>query len=104
VTGLLAEGFGPDSGCRANLLWRCDLRAPDDAPRLLEAAEALGFARVPGASRMGVAVVESAQTGHRVVVVLRTGRVQVRLDALTPHEARVDQAHAVFEQLHGIGR
>ncbi len=88
-----------DVGCRANLVWRCDLLEAADATGFVSAATATAFEAVPDASRMGLQVLAEPGTGHRVVVVLRTGRVQIRLDALTDADARVMEGRRVFERL-----
>ncbi len=100
---MLSPEFARDAGCRANLVWRCDLVDARHAARFVEAATQAAFELVPGATRMGVAVFEEARSGHRVLVVLRTGRVQVRLDALTDPDTRVDEARRVFDRLVRVG-
>ena len=97
-----AEGFARDIGCRADLLWRCDLLDGSQTAAWVELATAAEFTSVPGSSRLGVAVFEDPQSGHRIVAVLRTGRVQIRLDAMTPKAQRVSQARALFERLRAL--
>lgn len=99
---MLAPEFVRDVGCRANLLWRCDLVRAERSAAFAQAVTTRGFAAVPEATRLGLAVFEERQTGHRLVVVLRTGRVQVRLDAMTPHETRVDEARRLFACLQRV--
>lgn len=99
---MLSPSFGRDVGCRADLIWRCDLEEPARSAAFVDTATADAFVAVPAATRMGVAVFEEPATGHRVLVVLRTGRVQVRLDAFTPATDRVDEAHRVFERLQTV--
>lgn len=103
MTNMLGPDFAKDVGCRANLMWRCDLASAQQSVSFVDAATAGAFEAVPGATRMGIAVFEEPDTRHRVVVVLRTGRVQVRLDALTPAETRVDEARRLFERLQEVG-
>jgi len=98
----LAEGFARDVGCRADLLWRCDLVDGAQTAAWLELATAAGFSSVPGSSRLGVDVLEEPTSGHRIVAVLRTGRLQIRLDAMTPKTERVQQARELFERLRGL--
>lgn len=102
MISMLRPGFARDVGCRADLMWRCDLEDPQQTAAFVDTATSEAFVVVPEATRMGVAVFEEGDSGHRVVVVLRTGRVQVRLDALTPASARVDEAHRVFERLQTV--
>jgi hypothetical protein len=102
MMSMLSPSFARDVGCRANLMWRCDLEDPRRTEAFVDTATADVFVAVPDATRMGVAVFEEPNSGHRVVVVLRTGRVQVRLDALTPADARVDEARRVFERLQTV--
>lgn len=99
---MLAEGLARDIGCRADLLWRCDLLDAAQTAAWVELATAAEFSSVPGSSRLGVAVFEDPQSGHRIVVVLRTGRVQIRLDAMTPKAKRVSQARVLFERLRAL--
>ena len=98
----LAEGFSRDVGCRADLLWRCDLVDGTQTAAWVEFATAAGLTSVPGSSRLGVAVLEEPTSGHRVVAVLRTGRLQIRLDAMTPKSARVQQARQLFDRLRDL--
>ncbi len=99
----LAEGFARDVGCRADLLWRCDLVDGAQTPAWVEFVATAGFSSVPGSSRLGVAVLEDPSSGHRIVAVLRTGRLQIRLDAMTPKPARVQQARELFDRLRALG-
>lgn len=99
----LAEGFARDVGCRADLLWRCDLLDPTQTAAWIDVAVAAGFARVPGSSRLGVVVLEAPDSDHRIVVVLRTGRLQIRLDAMTTKTARVTQAQQLFDRIRRLG-
>jgi len=97
-----AEGFARDIGCRADLLWRCDLLDATQTAAWVELATAAEFTSLPASSRLGIAVFEDPQSGHRIVAVLRTGRVQIRLDAMTPKAQRVPQARGLFERLRGL--
>ncbi|MEM6295817.1 MAG: hypothetical protein AAGA54_31385 [Myxococcota bacterium] len=96
---MLGPDLERDVGCRADLLWRCDLSTPGYAEAFATALNSVGFVTVPGASRMGLHVLEETSTRHRVVVVLRTGRVQLRLDAESGHEARRTEARRLFETM-----
>lgn len=102
MMSMLSPSFARDVGCRADLMWRCDLEDPQRTAAFVDTATSDAFVAVPDASRMGVAVFEERDSGHRVVVVLRTGRVQVRLDAMTPATARVDEAQRMFERLQTV--
>ena len=81
-------------------MWRCDLAEAARTPAFVDAVVASGFSRV--SERMGVSVLEQDGSGHRVIVVLRSGRVQVRLDALTPHETRIEAAQRLYERLAAL--
>lgn len=96
---MLAQRFARDVGCRADLLWRCDLLDATQTVAWLALAASAGFSSIPGSSRLGVAVFEDPRSGHRIVAVLRTGRIQLRLDAMTPKSERVQQAQKLFERL-----
>ncbi|MGH1348316.1 MAG: hypothetical protein ACRBN8_42570 [Nannocystales bacterium] len=98
----LALGFARDVGCRADLLWRCDLVDGTQTAAWVALATAAGFSSVPGSSRLGVAVLEEPGSGHRIVAVLRTGRLQIRLDAMTPKPTRVLQARRLFDRLRAL--
>lgn len=98
----LADGFARDVGCRADLLWRCDLLDPAQTAAWIDLAVASGFERIPAASKLGVAVLEAPASGHRVVAVVRTGRLQIRLDAMTPKPQRVQQASQLFDRLRSL--
>lgn len=96
------EELTRDIGCRADLLWRCDLLDGTQTAEWVELATAAEFTSVPGSSRLGVAVLQDRRSGHRIVAVLRTGRVQIRLDAMTPRAQRASQARELFERLRGL--
>ena len=96
---MMGPGLERDVGCRADLLWRCDLSRPDHAAAFVAVLNSVGFATVPGASRMGLHVLEETSTHHRVVVVVRTGRVQLRLDAESGHDTRRTEARRLFETM-----
>jgi hypothetical protein len=87
--------FSRDVGCRHDLLWRCDL-APRHAAGLVPALLAAGFRDATPCAADRLRVLEQPGAGHRIVVVARTGRVQVRLDALTPAHERVGEARRLF--------
>ncbi len=87
-----------DVGCRNHMLWRCDVTPSFSAcavERILEAgAKDVGPPGIP-ALRM----FEHPDAGHRIVFVERTARVQLRLDALTPHAKREAAARALYDWL-----
>ncbi len=82
-----------DHGCRTGLAWRCDIRPGALTDALIDAFDDAG---VPlKTESFGLATFEEMDTKHRVIVVVATGRVQVRLDYTTPHDARPDEATRV---------
>lgn len=92
-----------DVGCRRDLLWRCDLAGLIEPAAFVDALLTEGFADVGQTRRFGLVVLEEPASGHRVVVVLRTGRVQLRMDASCPHAARTGESqrlHAVLDHMH----
>ena len=92
-----------DVGCRRDLLWRCDLATRFEPEAFVDTLLAEGFADVGQTRRFGLVVLEEPGSGHRAVVVLRTGRVQLRMDASCSHESRVSESqrlHAVLTTLH----
>lgn len=75
-----------DPGCLRDLLWRIELPRPQDAGPLADRLEALGWqenSRVPQVRDL------EGPAGHRLVIVPRTGRIQIRVHYLT---ALVDRA------------
>lgn len=84
-----------DVGCRNRMLWRCDV-----APRLSACAAdrilGAGAKDVGPAGIPALRMFEHPRLGHRIVYVARTSRVQLRLDALTPHDDREAAAQALY--------
>ena len=90
-----------DFCCRKNMLWATSLEKGIPEEAFVRALEQQGFVRAVGASPIaGLSVFDHGNSGHRVVFVARTGRIQIRLDPLTSHE---DRTHAA-EQLYGLLR
>lgn len=88
-----------DFGCRKNLLWRVDLEGVD-VVQLAETLSAEGWRE-----RSSVPQVRDMESpaGHGVVLVPRTGRIQIRIHYLTPHEDREQAARAVAHELEALG-
>lgn len=93
-----------DAGCRNQMLWRCDLVEALPTAALVSALgdPALGndvfhdtSQSVPGL----LVIVQQRATGHQIVFVPRTGRLQIRLDGLTPVEERESAAAELYEVL-----
>lgn len=86
----------PDVGCRRQMLWRTSLDSSFGAPLFCRAVVEAGLRDVGPARPTLVATFEEVHTGHRLVFVPRTGRIQLRLGALTPHAQRRDAAHRFY--------
>lgn len=84
-----------DFCCRANMLWGTKLDSTVEEPSFLAALGDHGFSQAPGVIP-GLHVLDH-QSGHRLVYVTRTGRLQLRLDPLTRHEERVAAAHELYQ-------
>jgi hypothetical protein len=81
--------------CLRSLTWRCDL-PPDLAPRVLDRLLAEGWGTVHGSP--GLSVIRSAEL-HEIVLVLRSGRVQIRVHYTVPEDERRHAAERVFVAL-----
>lgn len=84
-----------DQGCRRDLLWRLELRGAD----LGELAKEL--LRIGWRDRSLAPEVRDLESpeGHAVVLVPRTGRVQLRVFYLTPHSDRNEAARNLQRQV-----
>jgi len=88
-----------ERGCSRDLLWRCDI-----AEQTVE--EALSLLREHtrphnlGPS-LGVDLFE-VEGEHTLVLVPRTGRIQIRLHGLTPHSARAAAAERIADWLSDL--
>ena len=83
-----------DPSCMKDLAWRTDL-APEWIEPLVERLLEGDFRL---ASRGPIVVLDTTD-GHRVVLVPRTGRVQIRIGYVVPSEERATAAAAVYERL-----
>lgn len=94
-----------DAGCRKGMLWRADL-TEEVLPEVLVATlldPTLMDGDVFVATRQCVGAVlfilEHTASGHQVVVVPRTRRLQIRLDGLTPRAERAAAAQNLYAVL-----
>jgi hypothetical protein len=85
-----------DQSCLRSLNWRCDLPAGSDCDRIAAALAEKGFASTGGSSMFRIL---RSPEGHEIVLVPRTGRVQIRVHYLTPEEERRFAAEGVFALL-----
>ncbi len=83
-------------------MWATHLNPDVSIAELLAGLEREGFGKGAGAIPGRLAVYDQSDTGHRVIFVPRTGRIQIRLDALTRHEERVECARVVYDILHRV--
>jgi hypothetical protein len=94
-----------DVCCRKNMLWATSLDKSVSHEAFARALEQVGFVRAAGASPIaGLSVFDHGDTGHRVIYVARTGRIQIRLDPLTSHEDRARAAEQIYELLRAASR
>lgn len=94
-----------DVCCRKNMLWATSLDKGVPEGAFARELERLGFARAAGASPIaGLSVFDHGDTGHRVIHVARTGRIQIRLDPLTSHDDRARAAEQIYELLRAASR
>lgn len=83
------------------MLWGTRLDASIPELVFANALEQQDFVKAAGASPIaGLYVFDHRVTGHRVIYLPRTGRIQIRLDPLTGHEDRVQAAKQLYELLH----
>jgi hypothetical protein len=99
-----STGFGESSGlglrlghsCHRMLVWECEPIARDSVLELPAFLTELGYSE-QGRSPLVRELFHPCE--HSVVIVPRTGRVQIRVHYLTPLEAREAQAKAVATDL-----
>ena len=80
-------------------MWATRLHPDVSVIRFMESLERHDFATGAGVLPERLAVYDQAKTGQRIIFVYRTGRIQIRLDALTRHEERVEAARCVYDVL-----
>lgn len=85
-----------DLSCFRGLNWRSDLPAGSDCDELAAALSGRGFVAVAGPSALRLL---RSREGHELLLVPRTGRVQIRVHYLTPQEERRWAAERVFASL-----
>lgn len=93
-----------DVGCRKDMMWATKLECATQQPAaavadFLRALERHGFTAGAGGIPGRLVVYDHDTTGHRIVIVEQSGRIQIRLDALTRHEARPKSARAIYQIL-----
>lgn len=104
-TGEPIKALRRDVGCRKNMLWATALDKGVSVEAFTYALEQHGFARAAGASPIaGLGVFDHGDSGHRVIHVARTGRIQIRLDPLTSHDDRARAAEQIYELLRAASR
>lgn len=82
-----------DHSCMKHLAFRMDLRSPSLAEVFRTIALELGFVEevpIPGLSKL------CSPEGHEILLVARTGRAQLRVSYMTPHERRRHVAEDVY--------
>ena len=72
-----------DSSCRKDLLW--DLQHGLDGPAMVRRCQQLALS---GSDHHGLLWTFISPDEHQVVIVVRTGRVQLRMSPVTPVEER----------------
>lgn len=86
------------------MLWATSLAQSVSANAFVEALGRHGFQPATGAPPIGgLRVFEHGETGHRVIYVARTGRIQIRLDPLTSHDDRTRAAEVLYEHILAAG-
>jgi len=85
-----------DHCCRADMLWGTHVHEAVPADQFIKALVDMGFFAGAG-SIPGLSVFDHQPSGHRVVYIARTGRVQIRIDPMTGHDDRVGAAHAIYD-------
>lgn len=85
-----------DPSCARDLLWRLELPPPLDATHLATRLLGAGWTE---RSRFPALHDLEGPEGHRVVIVPRTGRVQLRVSYLVPPEQRATAAAALAARL-----
>jgi hypothetical protein len=103
-TGEAIAALRRDVCCRKNMLWATALDKGVSEEAFARALERLGFVRAAGASPIAGLSVFDHDTGHRVIHVARTGRIQIRLDPLTSHDDRSRAAEQIYELLRAASR
>jgi len=94
--GSLPLGLRLGHSCHRDLVWECARLAPGVALALPELLGELGYSE-QGRSPLVRELVHPRE--HGVVIVPRTGRVQIRVHYLTPLEARAQAAHELAREI-----
>ncbi len=82
------------------MLWATALDKDITVERFATALQRHGFTPAAGASPIaGLHIFDHEVTGHRVIHVARSGRIQIRLDPLTDHDDRPGTAAELYELL-----
>jgi hypothetical protein len=85
--------------CHRELTWECELPQRSDAEHLASALRASNYLD----ESHSAAVLEFVDAqGHRIVLVPRSGRVQLRIHYLTPLPARSGAARTLAEALQAL--
>lgn len=79
------------------MLWGTHVHASVSVEAFLLALQRHGFVPGPGTTIAGLEVLDHGDSGHRVVYIPRTGRLQIRLDPLTRHDDRIEAANRLYK-------
>ncbi len=89
--------FARDQSCLRSLNWRTDLPPGGQLDPLVAALSRADF--TPTSTGESPLLVLRAREGHEVLIVRRSGRVQIRVHYLTPEPERRAAAEAIFRTL-----
>lgn len=82
-----------EGGCILGFLWQVETSL--DSAALLSRLSALGYRHTDHK----VFSVFATEQGHKIIVVHSTGRVQIRIDLVTPYPLRKQEAEAIARHL-----
>lgn len=89
-------GLRLSQSCYRRLTWECELLEPSKAASLSEKLRALGYC---DESRFSWVHELARPDGHHVIIVPRTGRIQIRIHYLTPFAQRQACALGVAREI-----
>ncbi len=88
-----------DQACIRDLLWRIEVGDRDQTAQLSQRLTTLGWAN---ASAFAQLLDLESPDGHRLIIVPRTGRVQLRVSYLVPRDERKQAALRIYDELMAI--